>query len=179
MSIESQESQATTATGTAKEPVGPYKGYSDTDTPLGAYAILTAAFGTGLASFLVRAARSGRLPDHVDWNDVVLLGVAMHKVSRITARDKITAFIRAPFTRYEGPAHINEVNEQPRGEGLRRSMGELLACPLCLAAWVGGAFFSGYLFAPRATRVVAALFTSLTIADVLHLAYARALQEAD
>ena len=177
MTIESREPQAPTPDG--KEPVGPFKGYSEENTPLGAYAVLAGVFGAGFASVLARAAKAGRLPDRVDWSDVVLLGVAMHKVSRITARARVTAFLRAPFTRYEGPAHINEVNEQPRGEGLRRSVGELLACPLCLAAWVGGALFSGYLVAPRATRVVGALFTSLTIADALHLAYARALQEVD
>ena len=160
-------------------PPGLLRGYSDQDTPLGAYAVLTAVFGTGFGALLASAARSGRLPDEVKWSDVLLLGVATHKVSRIVSRDKITSFLRAPFTRYEGPAHINEVNENPRGEGLQRSMGELLACPLCLAAWVGGLFFSGYLFAPRATRVVAALFSSLTLADWLHLAYAPSLEKAE
>ena len=154
-------------------------GYSDEDKPLFAYGVLTAIFTTGFGAVVAGAARSGRLPEEVDWRDILLLGVATHKVSRIMARDKITSFLRAPFTRYEGPAHINEVNEQPRGEGLRYSMGELLACPLCLAAWVGGGFFSGFLYAPRATRVVAALFTALTIADSLHLAYAPALQKAE
>ena len=157
----------------------PFDGYSEEDMPLGAYAALTAIFGSGFGAFLISAARSGRLPEDVSLKDVLLLGTAAHKVSRIVSRDRVTAFIRAPFTRYEGPAHINEVNEQPRGEGLRRSVGELIACPLCLAVWVSGALFSGYLVAPRATRVVAALFTSLTIADSLHLAYASGLQKAD
>jgi Protein of unknown function (DUF1360) len=157
----------------------PFEGYSEEDMPLGAYAALTALFGSGFGAVLMSAARSGRLPEDVSLQDVLLLGTAAHKVSRIVARDRVTAFLRAPFTRYEGPAHINEVNEQPRGEGFRRSVGELMACPLCLAVWVGGALFSGYLVAPRATRVIAALFTSLTIADSLHLAYASALQKAE
>jgi hypothetical protein len=161
------------------EPRGVFAGYADEDQPLGAYAVLTATFAAGIAAMLAAAARDGRLPDQVSVQDVVLLGVATHKVSRIVSRDRVTSFLRAPFTRYEGPAHISEINEQARGEGLRRSIGELVGCPLCLAKWVGGAFVSGLVFAPRATRVVAALFTSLTIADALHLAYAPALAKAD
>jgi hypothetical protein len=156
-----------------------FAGYSDERKPLAEYGILTAAFGAGLGALLAAASRSDRLPDEVDWRDVLLLGIATHKVSRIVARDKITSFLRAPFTRYEGPAHINEINEQPRGEGLRYAIGELVACPLCIAAWIGGAFFGGLLYAPRATRVVGALFTSLAIADSLHLVYAPALQKAE
>jgi hypothetical protein len=161
------------------EPRGVFAGYTDDDQPLGAYAALTALFATGLGAMLVSAARAGRLPEHISMQDVLLLGIATHKVSRIVSRDRVTSFLRAPFTRYEGPAHISEINEQARGEGLQRSMGELLGCPLCLGKWVGGAFVSGLVFAPRATRVIAGLFTSLTIADALHLAYAPALAKAD
>ena len=156
----------------------PFSGYSDEQKPLGAYAALTAVFTAALGAVLANAARDGKLPETIGVQDIILLGVATHKVSRIVSRDKITSFLRAPFTRYEGPANINEINEQPRGTGLQYSMGELVACPLCLATWIGGAFISGLVYAPRATRAVAALFTSLTIADSLHLAYAPALDKA-
>ncbi len=158
---------------------GPFAGYADEDQPLGAYAALVAVFGTGLATVLASAARDGRLPEEISVKDVVLLGVATHKVSRIVSRDRVTSFLRAPFTRYEGPAHINEINETPRGEGFQRSMGELIGCPLCIGTWIGGAFISGLVYAPKTTRVIAALLTSLTIADSLHLAYAPALGRAE
>jgi hypothetical protein len=162
-----------------EEATGLFSGYSDDKKPLGSYAALTAAFSAGLATMLANAARDGRLPDDVDVKDIVLFGIATHKLSRILSRDKITSFLRAPFTRYEGPAHINEINEIPRGDGFQRSMGELIGCPLCIGTWIGGAFISGLIYAPKTTRVIAALLTSLTIADSLHLAYAPALGKAE
>ena len=56
----------------------------------------------------------------------MLLGVATHKLSRLIATDTATSPLRAPFTRYEGGAGVNEVSETPRGEGPRRAFGELI-----------------------------------------------------
>jgi hypothetical protein len=107
----------------------------------------------------------------VDAADLVLLGVATHKLSRLIAKDKITAFARAPFTRYQGRGGPAEVEEHPRGEGMRRMIGELLVCPYCLGMWLSGGFHSGLLFAPRTTRFLASVLNGLTISDFLQIAY--------
>jgi hypothetical protein len=57
---------------------------------------------------------------------VVLAGIATHKVSRLLAKDTVTSFGRAPFTRYR------------------------------LAQWVVGGFALGYVLAPRVTAYSAA-----------------------
>jgi hypothetical protein len=157
----------------------PFQGYSDEPQPLATYALLTGVFVGALGGLLGRAARTERLPERYSLGDVVLLGVAVHKVSRVVSRNRVTSFIRAPFTRYEEPANVNEVNESPRGEGLQRSIGELFACPLCIGAWVAGGFVSGLVFAPRVTRALAAMFSALTIADFLHLVYATGAEKAE
>ena len=46
------------------------------------------------------------------------------------AKDRIPAFARAPFTEFQQPGGAAEVEERARGEGLRRTIGELLVCPL-------------------------------------------------
>ena len=153
---------------------GPFAGYADPGErpPLLAYAILAAVFNGGYAGALLAARRAGReLPERVPPGDLVLIGVAAHKVSRLLAKDKITSFLRAPFTRYQGPGGPKELEERARGTGARRVIGELLACPYCLGLWVVAALHVGMVGAPRATRLVASTFTGLTIADFLQIAY--------
>jgi hypothetical protein len=151
------------------------EGYSEEARPLGGHALQALGFSAGVGLLLVQSARRGRLPEAISASDIALLGVATHKISRIVAREQIADFARAPFTRLEGPAKLNEVNQEPRGRGLRRAMGELVACPLCLGAWVAAGLMGGLLFAPRATRAVEATFAGLTISDFLHVAYAEAI----
>ena len=152
---------------------GAYAGYAPgrEEPPLGGYAVTSAAFNALFAALLATAARSDRLPERVEPQDVLLLGVASHKLSRLVTKDKITAFARAPFTRYQRPGGPGEVEERARGRGLRRVIGELLVCPYCLSVWTSAGLHLGLVYAPRGTRVVASAFSALTIADFLHLAY--------
>jgi hypothetical protein len=157
-----------------KESGGPYTGYAEPRKrpPFGIYAGLSALFNAGYAGALVAAKRSGRnLPADVSTKDVVLIGTASHKLSRLISKDKITAFLRAPFTEYEGRGGPAEVEERARGTGVRRAIGELLICPYCLGLWASGGFHVGLVYAPRTTRLVASTFTALTISDFLQIAY--------
>jgi hypothetical protein len=143
--------------------------------PLGAYAALAGAFSAAFGGALVAAARNGGLPERIGAGDLFMLGVATHRVSRTLARDRVTSFVRAPFTSHVESAQFGEVNEKPQGRGLRRSLGELLSCPSCTGQWVAAGFTAGLLLAPRPTRAVAAMFSAYAIAEFLHLGYAAAL----
>jgi Protein of unknown function (DUF1360) len=125
-----------------------------------------------MAGALVGARRRGHdVPERIDGRDMLLAGVATHKLSRLIAKDKITAFARAPFTEYEQPGGPAEVEERARGEGMRRTVGELLVCPYCLGMWISGGFHVGLVVAPRATRFAASVLTGLTISDFFQIAY--------
>jgi hypothetical protein len=139
--------------------------------PFGAYAGFTAAFNAAFAGALAAAARSGKLPERIEAGDVVLVGVATHKLSRLITKDRVMAFARAPFTEYEQPGGPGEVEERARGQGLRRAIGELLVCPYCLGLWTSAGLHAGLLFAPRVTRTVASTLTALAVADFLQIAY--------
>jgi len=142
------------------------------DRPLASYAGLTTAYGLAMGSALLALRVSGReLPARPGVSDLVLTGIATHKVTRLLAKDKVTSFIRAPFTRYQGPGGQGEVEEVPRGHGLRYVIGELLVCPYCLAQWIASGFAVGFVAAPRGTRFVAGLYTAQTLSDFLQLAY--------
>ena len=139
--------------------------------PLGSYGVLAGIFNACFAALLVRAHRSGRVPERIGAGDLLLVGTAAHKLSRLITKDKVTAFVRAPFTEYEGSGGPGELQERPRGAGLRRAIGEMIACPYCVGLWVVAALHAGLVFAPRTTRLVASTFAGLTISDFLQIAY--------
>jgi hypothetical protein len=159
-----------TATMPARDAVAGYAPHEHR--PLAAYAGMTAAFGGLLAGALAALRASGReLPERLSAGDLALAGVATHKVSRLLAKDKVTSFIRAPFTRFQEPSGQGELEEAPRGSGLRYATGELLTCPYCLAQWVAAGFAVGLVTAPRTTRLVAGVYAAETLSDFLQLAY--------
>ena len=141
--------------------------------PLAAYGTFTAAFGAALSGTLISMKASGReLPERPEPGDLLLAGIATHKLARLLSRDKVSSFLRAPFTELEiDPAEAEPVAEHPTGEGLRRAFGELLLCPYCLSQWLAAAFAAGFVAAPRTTRFLAGIYTAETIADFLHLAH--------
>jgi hypothetical protein len=131
-----------------------------------------AIFNGLFAGGLLLARRCGReLPERPAAADILLIGVASHKLSRLIAKDKVTSPIRAPFTEFEGSGGPGELEEASRGTGARKAIGELIICPYCIGLWVVAAFSLGLLFAPRLTRFVASVFTALTLSDFFQIAY--------
>jgi uncharacterized protein DUF1360 len=142
------------------------------DRPLGGYAILTATFASLAGMFAAWVRRSGRgLPERVQPGDLALVTVATHKAARIVAKDRVTSAVRAPFTQPQGASGPAEVDEKPRGSGLRRAVGEMVVCPYCVGAWIGAAFTAGLIVAPRTTRWLATALNVLFGSDVLQIAY--------
>ncbi|HET7120767.1 MAG TPA: DUF1360 domain-containing protein [Solirubrobacterales bacterium] len=140
--------------------------------PLLSYLGAMTIFNASVAGLLLLARRQGRqLPESVPIRDVVLIGVASHKLSRLIAKDKVTSPLRAPFTELEGSGGPAELEERSRGTGARKAFGELLVCPYCLGLWVVAGFSLGLLFAPRLTRFIVAIFAALTISDFFQIAY--------
>lgn len=150
------------------------------DPPLAAYGVLATCFGAGYGSFLAWRRREGGLPERIDPADIVLLGVATHKVSRLVAKDKIVAFARAPFAEPRAEGSVpGEVEDRAKGKGLRRAVGQLITCPHCLSMWVGAGLTAALVTAPRETRLVAATLSSVTLADFLQAGYRKAARDEE
>jgi hypothetical protein len=140
--------------------------------PLGGYLVLAGVFQAlvvGAAAWLRRSKKE--LPQRYSVADLLLVGAATHKLARLIGKDKVTSFIRAPFTEYQGSGGPGEVEEKPRGTGLRYATGELLVCPYCLGLWIAAAFAGGLVAAPRQTRLAAFTLTALALSDSLQIAY--------
>jgi hypothetical protein len=136
--------------------------------PLAGLAAIMAVYIAFVSAVAAAAQRRGRWPKRLRWDDMALGVVATHRLSMILARDTVASPIRAPFTKFEGPDGEGRLKEHVRGTGWRKALGELLTCPFCLAQWVATLWAVGFLFAPRPTRVAAAIFTTVTGADWLH-----------
>ncbi|HUA11813.1 MAG TPA: DUF1360 domain-containing protein [Solirubrobacteraceae bacterium] len=140
--------------------------------PLGSYAIIAGTYSSALAGSLVALrARGHGLPERFGIADVLLIGIASHKLSRLLAKDKVTSFVRAPFTEFQEESGQGEVDEKPCGHGLRLAVGELLVCPYCLAQWVATALTIGLIGAPRLTRAIGTILVAHTVSDFLQAAY--------
>jgi hypothetical protein len=140
------------------------------------YGVAMAVFA-GVGAALVAAARlTGRRPGTLTPWELGLTALAAHKISRIVAKDSVTAPLRAPLTRFQGPAGDAEVAEDVRAHGPGHALGELLTCPFCLDPWVATALTAGRTFAPQLTGAVTTTFGVVALADLLHLGYAAAQQ---
>ncbi len=154
--------------------IEPIDGYAEPAErpPLLSYAVLATVFNALFVGGLLAAKCSNRpLPERLAAADLLLIGTASHKLSRLISKDKVTSPLRAPFTELEGSGGPGELEERSRGKGARKAIGELLVCPYCLGLWVVAAFSIGLLFAPRLTRFLAAVFSALTVSDFLQIAY--------
>jgi hypothetical protein len=140
--------------------------------PLRGY-VTTLTVYSGVVAALAGAAVATRrrVPEQPLMNDVLLISVATHKLSRMLTKDAVTSPLRAPVTRFQGAAGSSEVNEEPRADGKAHAAAELISCPFCLGVWVATAFSGGLVFAPRLTRLVATGLTAIAGSDFLQLAY--------
>lgn len=142
----------------------------DEERPLGSFLVLMGAYGALTAGLGAAVKRQG-LPERLPLGDLLLLGVATGKLSRVLSRDRVTSPLRAPVTEFEDFASASEVEESPRGTGMRLALGELVTCPYCLAQWVGTGLLGGLLLKPRETRLVAGLFAMLAVNDVVQVGH--------
>jgi len=141
------------------------------DRPLGSYLGALAVYATAVGGVTLAARALGvTAPERVTPFDVVLVGLATHKTSRIISKDAVTSPLRAPFTVYDEPSADAELSEHPRKDShAQHAVGELITCPFCLAQWIATGFAGGLAFAPRLTRLAALVMSSTAVSDFLQL----------
>jgi hypothetical protein len=137
-----------------------------------------AAYTATVASLVAARRATRRALPAISLLDVGLMSVATFKLSRLLTKASVTRPLRAPFTEVEQAAGEAELNERPRGSGLRHVAGELASCPFCASVWIGTGLAGGLVFAPRFTRLAAAAATAVAGADFLQLAWSKARQSA-
>jgi hypothetical protein len=151
----------------------------DADRPIGGY-LMTMTVYAGVVGVLAATARiTGReIPDGLPAKDVALSALATHKLSRLLAKDPVTSPLRVPFTAYQGTSGPAELQEEVRGSGARKTVGELITCPFCTGVWVATGFTAGLIYLPGTTRLAMGTLAALAGSDMLQFAYARLQQQA-
>ncbi len=143
------------------------------DRPLAGYAtVMTVYAGTVAALAAAVRALGKQVPDGLSAGDLVLCAASTHKLSRLIAKDPVTSPLRAPFTAYKGTQGPAELDEDVRGDGGQKTVGELLTCPFCISMWVATGFTAGVLLLPRTTRLAMGALTALSGADMLQFVHA-------
>ncbi len=163
--------QATEQSGTIEQLFAGYKGGDEM--PVAAYAKIMGTYNAAFAGLLFAATQSKRaLPERIAYGDLLLLGIATYKLSRLISSDRVTSPLRAPFVEYVEPSGASEVKEKVRGTGLQRAIGDLLTCPYCLGPWVVTALAFGLVFKPRTTRLIGGILAAATVSEFLNHATA-------
>jgi len=148
--------------------------------PLLAYAVLAGGFAGAFGAFVAARRAGDGLPERIAPADMALLGIATHKLSRTITKDRIAAFVRAPFAEPRAESDLpGEVEDRARGDGMRAAVGQLVTCPRCLSMWIAAGFVGGFVVAPRETRLVAALLSTVTLSDFLQATYRRVAAAAE
>ena len=156
-----------------------FEGYGGERETLPPYAALAGVFNLILAVFFLAMKRSRRpLPERIGIRDIALLGVATHKLSMLVAQDAVTSPLRAPFTELQEKQSPKNMDEKPRGTGLRRPIGEVLTCQCCVGQCVASSVTYGLVLAPAATRLVASIFAVVAVSDHLHQTYKALMERA-
>ena len=151
------------------------EGYSKTERPLGGYAVLVGVFTVALSGMLASTVtKSEDEAPELSWSDLLLLGIATHKLSRVVTKDLVTSPFRAPFVKFKKSAGAGEVEEEARGEGIQEAVGDLITCPYCIAPWLASALVFGFQRAPRTTRVLSGIFCITAASDFLNQLYVKA-----
>ena len=125
--------------------------------------------GVYLGGFAFFAARGRRTVD-LRPLDLALLGLSTFRLGRLTAFDRVTRPLREPFTETVPDQSGAGETVVPEGRGIRRTLGELIACPICVGTWIAAGLVYGLQLAPRPTRLFITITGATGLAELLNAA---------
>lgn len=120
-----------------------------------AYMIL---WGPGLAAF------------RLGWLDLVLLVFATYRMGHLIAYDLVTEPLRQFFTVTVPDSTGAGESVEPRGEGVRRALGQLVSCPICSGTWAAAVMVYALYLWPDPTRVFLLVMAAIGAAELLNSA---------
>lgn len=93
----------------------------------------------------------GRIPPGVGAFEFILLGFAAARLADIISTDEVMTWLREPFVETERTQIAGrEVETRTgRGRGLRKVLGDLIACPWCIGVWVAALLTYLYFLFPQ------------------------------
>lgn len=121
------------------------------------YAAISAGWGALLGAVLIAARDKGEEP--VLAAEVLPIGLATFALAKLIAKEKVDAWVREPFVEED------DGDGEPKGEGLRYAIGELLTCTRCVGVWSALGLTALRVTRPREARVVNAVLGASAVND--------------
>jgi hypothetical protein len=134
-----------------------------------AYVTLVSIF-LGLLGIFVSRERKERQPFDPRPRDIGLIALATFRAGRIAAYERVTEPLRDPVTETVPDEFDAGENVVAEGTGVRKAIGELVSCPICVGTWVASGLVYGLRIAPGPTRLVAAILGVSGLAEMLNAA---------
>ena len=140
--------------------------------PYQEYAFITAGYLSLYGIFLALAGRQDALKRPVTSMDLTLLALATVRLSRLTAWEKVTSFLRLPLVEHGPDDPITGPEQKPRGRGFLRAFGELILCTTCVGTWIAALLTYGMYIAPGMTRPFLAIMAAAGLSQAADAALA-------
>lgn len=106
----------------------------------------------------------------MNWTEIILIGLATFRLTRLIVYDKITAFLRAPFfDEVEEKSNEGEIEVYlvPKQKGIRKWIGELLDCYWCTGVWVSLLLVMGNYYFSKILEPIVLIFAIAAIAAII------------
>lgn len=126
-------------------------------------ATLAGVFVAGLAGISL-----WRKPVKLGVLDYVMLVFAVLRAGRLIAFDKVSEPFRAPVAVTQKHPYSGMTTEAKYSSGWRRSLGELVTCPICAGMWAAAAMLVGLSVAQRPTRLIMSALSAIGAAELLN-----------
>ena len=137
------------------------KPVQETPTERGHYALISLTY----ASLLAGTAWSARDKPLLSNEDILPMSAATFALAKLLVHEKVETWVRAPF--------VEETSDgkQPKGQGFRYAVGELLSCTRCIGAWSALGLVALRVHSPRSGRFVATVLAVSAGNDFLQSAF--------
>ena len=120
------------------------KPVTETPTERSHYALISLTY-LGLLGANAAGARGKPLLDN---RDILPVSAAAFALSKLLVHEKVETWMRAPFVEETADGR------QPKGQGLRYAIGELISCTRCMGAWSALGLVALRAHAPQTGRFV-------------------------
>jgi hypothetical protein len=128
------------------------------------YAAINAVW-ISLAAALVAGTRGRASKDPITNAELIPLAAATFAVSKAVARERIGTWVREPFVDEE------DHTQRPKGNRIRRAVGELVTCTRCVGTWSALAVVGLRIANPEAGRTISAVLASSAANDWLQAGF--------
>jgi hypothetical protein len=97
--------------------------------------------------------------------DLILLGFSTFRLGRLVSFDTVFEPIRYPFTETVDMENGAGKVVEPKGEGMKRAIGEMISCPICSGTWIAAGLVYGLQLFPNLTRLFLWVNSSIGLAE--------------